>query len=157
MSKQQFTFDNLDAVVERVNRLHEVGYDRKGNWSLGQNCNHLTAVMELTQRIERFRAGRLITAVGIPVFLRLTFLGRFGAMLGLRLPTLPFARQSAAIDDTDGIARLKTAIDNQRAVGTRASTNMHLWHSAHHLGFLVAKTDVTIPSPAQPRTLGASA
>ncbi|MFI4873708.1 MAG: DUF1569 domain-containing protein [Blastopirellula sp. JB062] len=39
-------FDSLDAAVDEAHSLLAAGYERQGNWSLGQICRHLTLVQD---------------------------------------------------------------------------------------------------------------
>ncbi len=140
MATQTPKFNSLDEVLERLHLLQKEGYTRRGNWSLGQNCNHLAVLMEFSQRFGNTLIGRFLEKIGFPVLVM-----RFGSIanrLGIRLPTLPFARPKQAIenDDTVGVQRLTDALAKQKCrVGAKACTRFQLWHCGHHLSFLTLR------------------
>lgn len=42
MTRRSLDFRTLDDAIADVERLHEGGYERLGNWDLAQMCDHLT-------------------------------------------------------------------------------------------------------------------
>lgn len=127
---------SLAEVVEHIEGLQRSGYQPVGNWSLGQVCNHLAAAIDLTTGGLARLMPRFMQRLFVGTFLRLTFLGKLGNMLGLRVPTnLP---QNEPVDDEVGIERLKASVG--RLESAAHLIDFHLWHSCHHLSFLAAKT-----------------
>jgi len=159
MNTEDLRFQNLNEVSECLSLLSEAGYERKGNWSLGQVCNHLAIMMEFSQRVRRYRAGALLQRTGVPIFLRLLFLGRIGRVFKLRVPAMPFAQQKRSIDDDAGVKRLTLAMEKQQCDVTAACvtcTRFQLWHCTHHLGFLtpLAEQSLSPQKPSVPSAAG---
>ncbi len=141
MPRQKLQFNGLDEVLDHLNGLLEGGYEQAGNWSLGQNCNHLSVLMEFSQRFDETRPGKLADMIRAPIFVMT--LGGTAGNLGISLPTLPFARPKKPVenDDAFGVKRLTATIEKQECrPKTNSFTRFHLWHCAHHLGFLVPKS-----------------
>jgi len=46
MTKRELKLSSFDEVRREVERLHQQGYDRAGNWDLAQNLNHLGYFMK---------------------------------------------------------------------------------------------------------------
>ena len=132
MKRRVVRFATFDEVLAEAERLHRKGYRRTGNWSLGQICNHLAQAIDITLGL---RTPKPIQRVAIFCFLRLAFLGRIGNLLGLRVPTT--RPQTEPVGDEAGIAQLKDAIARLQQADARHLDGFHLWHSGHHLGFLI--------------------
>ncbi len=131
-------FVSWDEVLERIDLLQEAGYSKEGKWSLGENCNHLASIMELSQYYGEKRLGAFAERVGIPVWV-MRF-GRLAGWLGIRVPTLPFAkpRQFPDTDDAGGVSRYINAVKKQKCrVNAKSCNRFQLWHCAHHLGYLI--------------------
>lgn len=111
------------------------GYDRAGNWSLGQVCNHLAAGVDLTTSGIGAKIPSFLKRAFIGTFLKLSFLGSFGNRLGLRVPTS--VPQNVPIDDRKGVARLTTAIEKLQTNSADYLVQFHLWHCQHHFTFLI--------------------
>ncbi|MBB3204921.1 hypothetical protein FHS27_000688 [Rhodopirellula rubra] len=43
---RELHFDDLNAAIDEARSLLRSGYDRSGNWSLGQICRHLVLVQD---------------------------------------------------------------------------------------------------------------
>ena len=149
---RSLAFSDSREILAEVDRLLESGYERSGNWSLGQICHHLMEV--LIGSMEGFpafsgggddpeRARRV--ALG-----RRMILDRGEMPRGVRLPDA-FAPR-ADLDDRAEAEALRGAwrVYHQHAepladhplLGplTRDEwLRFHCVHSAHHLGFLVNK------------------
>lgn len=137
MDRRTIHFSQLGDVVAEAERLMESGYDRAGNWSLGQVCNHLAAAVDMTTRGIGSKIPSFMQRAFIATFLNLAFLGRYGNMLGLRVPTS--VPQNIPIDDREGVTRLATAIEGLEAGGADHLMQFHLWHCQHHFSFLIPK------------------
>ncbi|MFK7758604.1 MAG: DUF1569 domain-containing protein [Phycisphaerales bacterium] len=48
--RRELILKDLDEAVKECRRLFESGYEAKGNWSLGQICNHIRLTMESNMR-----------------------------------------------------------------------------------------------------------
>lgn len=134
-------FQSFDEAFQHIARLQALGYEPLGRWSLGQICNHLAESMDLMSgRLSRL-APRFIQRAFAGLFLRLTFVGKIGSRLGMRMPTvLP---QKKPIDDAEGIRRLSDAIARMEALSPHLVA-FHLWHATHHLSFLALSPQVDV-------------
>jgi len=140
MRNRNLEFLNLNEVLERLDLLMEGGYGRSGNWTLGQNCNHLATVMEFSQWVGRTWIGTFTEWIGFPLFVM--HFARLVGWIGLRVPTLPFARQKEPVDDAVGVERLTRAVREQQCrIGAKSCTRFQLWHCGHHLGFLTPRAE----------------
>ncbi len=138
--RRTIQFDSLDEVLADVENLQRLGYEKVGNWTLGQMCNHLAGSVNLTMSKPIQLIPRFLQRIAIQTFLSLAFLGKFGNAIGLRLPTsLP---QKQPMDDTVGAQRLKESFDKLRQPNTSQLLDFHLWHCVHHLSFLIPRRDV---------------
>jgi hypothetical protein len=139
-------FHNYDEVLADAGALSAHGYERAGQWGLGQICHHLAAAME--QSLDGFPS-----LLPWPVRLVARWF-----VLKKVLRHDPFRRTVAAPvyllppdtnDDPSGLARLRVAIDRLKGhagelhpspVFGRLSPEqwreVHLWHCEHHFGFL---------------------
>lgn len=135
MDRRTIHFAKLGDVTEEAERLKGSGYERAGNWSLGQVCNHLALAIDMTTDGIGAKIPLFIQRIFIGTFLKLSFLGKFGNMLGLRLPTS--VPQKVPVEDGEGVARLSTAIEKLQANGAEHLVAFHLWHCEHHFSFLV--------------------
>lgn len=43
---REIRLNTLDEAIDECRALHGSGYERTGNWSLGQMCNHIRLTME---------------------------------------------------------------------------------------------------------------
>ena len=143
-----------DAVAD-AERLLAGGYDRAGNWSLGQCCGHLSNW--LTYQLDGFPplplwlrpifwAARTTVATGM-----LRKVNRAGVM-PVGSATAPTSVPPPDAGDAAGVADYKRAIDRWTAhtgpfvpsplFGHQSRDDwhrLHLVHAAHHLSFLVPK------------------
>ncbi len=134
-------FATLDEALEDARGLLKSGYDRAGNWSLGQVGNHLTQGMKITLNGFPARIPVFLQQAFIAIYFRLFFLGRIGNALGMRVPTAE--PQKLPVDDEVGLERLAAAIQAVNDADAAHWTRMHLWHCEHHLSFLIPKNDGT--------------
>ena len=134
MKRRAVQFATLDEILDDVRHLHEVGYDRAGNWSLGQICMHLSYGIDMSIEV---RIPRWFQRLYVACFFRLMFLGTIGNALGLRLPT--GAPPKGPTDDDVGIARLEKEIARLKASENEPLTRLHLFHCGHHLSFLIPR------------------
>jgi hypothetical protein len=149
-TRRSLHFDDLDEVVAEVQRLHENGYTKLGNWSLGQCCNHLAQAMNLTVDRYSFRFPPPISAINRALFFKTSWVP---PLLGkLSLPTLPGFAQTEPVDDTEGMNRLIDSVGRVQAASDadlqpnplmgRLTKDQwerfHAFHAQRHLGFLVS-------------------
>ncbi len=139
MNRRTVRFATLDEALKDARSLLRSGYDRAGNWSLGQVGNHLTGGIEITLNGYGSWIPVFLQRAFIATYFRLFFLGRIGNTLGMRMPT--GEPQKIPIDDEVGLERLTAAIGAVKEADAPHWTRMHLWHCEHHLSFLIPRND----------------
>lgn len=147
MSKRrELRLEGLPEISAEARRLQESGYDRAGTWSLGQVCNHLAILMEMSVDGFPFRFPWLVRKL-----MRMMFLGSVMKRkpLRLRAPAPGPLKQPEPVDDEAGITRLEAAVQRIQQSETFVPSpvfgrltpeewrQLHLWHSEHHLSFLL--------------------
>ena len=153
MKRRQLDFHSSDEAIQEIQRLREGGYDRAGNWNLTQICQHLTGTMDGTMNGFGFR---------IPWILRATFSKwafRYALKtrkLGSGFPTfksLKPTHEDSVDDDTiideciQSMERCETYPGPIREHPLLNDVSVEDWrqfmwiHAAHHLGFLIPKSD----------------
>lgn len=154
--KRVVKFNELNEIVSEVQSLLDNGYQRKGNWSLGQACGHLAKWM--TYPIDGFPVPPIFLR---PVFwiMKVTMAKRMKAQIfaeGFKpgMPTAPESVPSEAeFDDQQGVDQLKAAVERLSQFNGELKpsplfgpmdkatlTKVSLLHAEHHLGYLEPKT-----------------
>jgi len=154
-TRRTLTFATLDAAVRDAEHLLAVGYDKAGNWDLGQCCGHLAAWVRF--QLDGFPR--------IPLNLRPVFWvlrhtvgpgqGRKmaeGAPMKAGLPTLKESEVPPG-DDARRVAELRETVARwaahaghlhpSPALGAATKERyekVHGVHCAHHLSFLIPKS-----------------
>ena len=153
IARRTLRFDTLAEAVRDAETLLAKGYDKTGNWSLGQVCGHLANWM--TYPIDGFPK--------VPLVIR-PLLWMMKVMVGRRklktyladrsfpagAPTLPQSVPPATAEDAEGVAKLKAAADRFTAhtgpiipsplfgaMTKETAEQLQRVHCAHHLSFLV--------------------
>ncbi len=155
-TRRQLRFDTLDAAVRDAEHLLAAGYDRAGTWDLAQCLDHLTAW--LTYPVDGFPR--------MPLLLRPVF-AVVRATMGRKLlakflregmppgkPTVPQSVVPPGGDPGAALGRFKAAAARFGAhagdylpspllgpLSREESLKVQLGHCAHHLSFLVPKTE----------------
>jgi hypothetical protein len=148
-------FESLQAAADDARRLLEGGYDRAGNWSLGQCCGHLANW--LNYQIDGYPPLPLFLK---PIFfiVRNTNASRLLRKVNQsgRMPvgsaTAPSSIPSATITDADGFTQYDRTVTRwlnhsgeflpPPLFGQQSRPTwlrLHCVHAAHHLSFLVPK------------------
>ena len=145
-------FENLRSAVDEARQLLASGYVRRGNWSLGQICRHLTLVQDPS--IDGYPAW-------MSLFAPLRPLMRKWLLPKVLRPDSPRGIRTAPIfmppDDLDDAAEVETFSDSvarlinhsgqfapHPAFGRMSRDEIleiHTAHAAHHLRFLCSKND----------------
>jgi len=149
MERRSLRFADFAAVLRDADALLAGGYERAGNWSLGQVSTHLAKVVEMSLD-------------GFPWYLPwpLTALARWVA-LGAILRHEPTRRRHRApkfldpgdaAEDRAGVERLRAALARLQAhagpmkpspifgrLTPEQWREVHLWHCEHHLSFLLPR------------------
>lgn len=149
MNRRELTFSSYEEVVAEIERLEQTGYEKAGQWSLGQICRHLSYYMRGSLEGFDFKLPWLVRKlVGRPVLRRLLKKGEIEP--GNR--TIPASVPPVDTDEARAIAEAKELLgrldgfagpfhlsplfDHLTAVQWEA---LHLMHAAVHLGFLIPK------------------
>jgi hypothetical protein len=149
MPRRTVRFSDFDQVLADADRLLAGGYDRAGNWGLAQVADHLAKV--ITFSIDGFPSL-------MPWFMRLGARWfALGAILRHKVFRWSFAAPkyllpADGVADRDAVERLRGAVERYKAhsgplhpsPAFGALTNeqwreVHLWHSEHHLSFLLPR------------------
>jgi len=154
-SRRTLAFSSLAEIMPEVDRLL-TGYEKRGQWSLGQICNHLGLAMQHT--LEGFPTSFpwLVRKLIGPIARREIF--RTGSMrTGLPIPTKVTPRPE--LDDRAEAEALRATIHFFLAapgplaphpllgqLTTAEWHRFHCIHSAHHLSFLQGNPSRTSPS-----------
>ncbi len=152
-SNRVLHFESLAAIEDDARSLLVGRYERLGEWSLGQVCAHLSAVM--TACIDGFPPPPVAARVPLWICRNTVARSRSGKAWLTRAvtgstQTFPQMVPPEAITDADGVARLEQsiAVIESHAGPFAASPSLgrmsrddaialHLEHATHHLGFLV--------------------
>lgn len=155
-TRRQLTFHSLDAAVADAERMLAVGYEKAGNWDLGQVAGHLANWM--TYPLDGYPKAPLPVAMMLGL-VRLT-LGRSmrekyavpGATMPAGKPTMTESVPPPGQNEAAAVARLKSAAERFQAhtgdiipsplfgkTTKEEALNLQLVHCAHHLSFLVPK------------------
>ena len=157
VKRRQVHFDTLDDVLRDAESLLRHGYQKAGNWSLGQVGDHLGRAIRMSREGFPWAWNKVMQRLARKLFLR-KFLSR--TVTHLRLPS-PITVKDF-VDDQEGVACLAAGIERfQQPGGDYVEhmvfgpltedqwTQFHLWHCEHHLSFL-------IPDAAARSTSGAA-
>ncbi|OWK47156.1 DUF1569 domain-containing protein [Fimbriiglobus ruber] len=153
--RRELKFDTLDAAVRDAEHLLAVGYEKVGNWDLGQVCGHLADWMGFP--IDGFPKSPVPVALMMwmlrktvgPVALRSTITKR---EMRSGVATIPSTVHPVGHDAVAAIARLKAAAARFQAwdgeivpspffgrMNKDEATKLQLVHCAHHLSYLIPK------------------
>lgn len=149
-------FDSLEAAVADAEMLLAKGYDKTGQWSLGQCCGHLANW--LSYAMDGF------PRAPVPIRMLMWFarntmapglLKKYlaaGEMPTAR-PTAPQSVPAPGCDDAAGVAKFRETVERVRTfAGTPLPSpffgpmdrdtwvKLNCVHTAHHLSFLVPKS-----------------
>jgi hypothetical protein len=155
--RRALKFDTLDEVIRDVEMLHSKGYNRLGNWDLAQISLHLADWLRYP--VEGYPK--------MPLFLRpimwtmkvtmgkgmLRKILKSGKM-SEKGQTMPQTVHASGEDPTQAMEKLKTAIESWKKHSgeyhpsplfgkwdRETATKLQLIHCAHHLSFLVPKSN----------------
>ncbi len=140
---------SLESVADEMQRLRDQGYERGGNWSLGQIAEHLSSV--LRGSLEGFGEGTNKAAwwraIG-PLVLRLVLRTRY-IPAGVEAPqtVVPPARVADENAAVAACVELLMRVRDARELQGRHPSfgrltreqwhDFHCLHSSHHLSFLL--------------------
>lgn len=150
--KRQLDFHSGSEVIDEINRLRSFGYVRTKSWNLTQIGEHLTATMAGEMNGLGFRLPWLLRATGGRIFTH--WILRTRKMPSV--PTLPSLKPRSLADVEDdaiiekcietvaGCEAFTGSLDDYPFVDNLSHEHWRqlMWiHAAHHLGFLVPKSN----------------
>ncbi len=153
--RRQVKFDDLDQVIEELNRLQSVGYTPTGNWNLSQVCGHCHDWMRYS--LDGYPKApppmRLILWLMKVTVGRRQFETVVNKGFKAKLPTLPeTVPQADAASDAAAVEQLTKTINRLKEskgpivpsplygpLTYDEAVKLQLAHCAHHLSFLNPK------------------
>jgi hypothetical protein len=154
-ARRPLRFDTLADAVRDAESLLANGYDKVGNWSLGQCCGHLANW--LSYPIDGFPKIPLLLRPVMWVMQKTIGRPRYEQYVREQAfptggPTIPQSVPAPDTDDADGVAKLKAAAERYEAhtgpvhpsplfgpLTKDEARKIQLVHCAHHLSFLAPK------------------
>jgi len=149
MNRRELDFRDFDALLADIQRLHEQGYEKAGQWNLGQICKHLSITMEMSLEGFPFKGPWLFRKV-IGPFVKPRFFRSRKIKPGLPAPPTMVAEPDS--DEGQAIEQLKqitTRVREHRGefqphpffeyLSPEQWLQLHLIHAAHHLSFLILR------------------
>jgi hypothetical protein len=147
--QRQLQFNDFAEVQAEVDRLHQRGYEKLGQWDLAQVCDHLTYFVQGSLDGFTFRVPWLIKVLFGRFVLR-RILKQRRMKEGISTPQRPLP--AAGGDEPAAMARFKQVIERFQAhqgelqpspffghLTPQQWRDLHLIHCAHHLGFLAPR------------------
>ncbi len=148
MERRELEFRNLDALIDHLQELRDHPYERAGQWSLGQVCEHLRLFMINSMDGFGFRLPWLVRMAG-PLLLGRT-LRRRRIPEGGRGPKPLMPPEASTLDDAAAVDAFIQTVERYRDHAqplhpsplfgrlTRDQWDqIHLIHAAHHLSFII--------------------
>ena len=153
--RRKLTFVTLDDVVKDAENLQAKGYEKAGNWDLGQVCLHLADWMRFPMDgfpkpplPIRLMLGMIRVTLGKKMYRQYTTEG-----MPAGKPTMPQSVAKPGEDPLAAIAKLRETVERFKAftgpihpsplfgaLNRDEAARLQLVHCAHHLSFLVPKT-----------------
>lgn len=151
-------FSSLDDVSERLDLLLRTGYTKTGHWNLAQVCEHLSDWFQyMIDGYPEFKFPMSWVAWSVRVafgrsMLRKILSSNSMKRSGATLPETVY--EAAGLSDVHSVNRLKEMIQRFRQhrgsyhdsplfgrLTAQEGMQLQLIHCAHHLSFLVPRTD----------------
>lgn len=141
---------DFPAVLAKLDRLHQRGWEKRGQWDLAQTCNHLTYFIEGSLDGHTYRVPWLLKVLFGRLVLR-RILNQRRMKAGVPTPQKPLPEPSG--DEVAAVARLKQAIARLQAhhgelhdspffghLTPEQWRELHLIHCNHHLSYLTQRS-----------------
>jgi hypothetical protein len=151
MNRRGLRFHEYDDILADVDSLLASGYDRAGQWSLGQMCHHTATVMEMSLDGFPGRLPWLFRAIARRFLLRKILRHH---VFQRRFPAPKYIQPPDGEEDHAGVERLRAVLGRLKThsgpmkpsplFGTLTPEEwreLHLWHCEHHLGYLHPKQE----------------
>lgn len=151
--KRKLQLKHLEEASQEVDRLLTVGYERMGNWSLGQICLHMRLTMESNMR----GYPSWMVVLGFPLRPILKWFALPMILSGKSpngIKTAPMFVPPNDVNDAEEVERFKSCVQEFLAsdsplhahpgfgMMTKEGFNaFHAAHAAHHLSFLRSAGD----------------
>lgn len=152
--RRPLKFDDLRESVSEVHRLNTSGYDKAGNWNLGQACQHLSKTLRMSLEGSSFSLPFFLKPIARWLLFRSVMKG-VPTRLSAKAP--PQVRPDDNADAEHEVTEYETWV--RKVLAEEASLlpdhpvfgrvtadewrRFHAWHAAHHLSFLLPKTSAT--------------
>ena len=146
-SLRSLHFDHLDAVVEEARSLLQSGYERQGNWSLGQICRHLRLVQDPS--VDGYPRWMSLFAFLRPIMRRFMLPKVLSGNSPKGIRTMASFEPPEDLDDAKEVVAFGESVDRfhahrgeyapHPAFGRQSRAvieQIHCAHAAHHLRFL---------------------
>ncbi len=147
MQQRRLVFKDFSEVLAEVDRLHQYGYQKAGQWNLAQNCDHLSFFFKGCLDGFQFKVPWVFKKVfGKMVLNRI--LQSKSMSRGKFTPQKPLP--SPDVNEAEAVARFKDLVERFRIhqgdyhdspfFGHLTREQWHelnLIHCQHHLGFLI--------------------
>jgi hypothetical protein len=142
-------FHSYDEMLADAEALLAGGYERAGNWNLGQNCSHIAKTMK--KSLEGFPD---LKPWPFRFAARLLVLGSIlkHQQHNRRFPGPAYLMPAENEDDRAGLQELRAIVAKVKAhagefqihpvfgqMSRPQWQDFHLWHAEHHLSFLLPK------------------
>ena len=147
--RMDLKFNSLGETATEVKHLHEVGWERAGNWSLAQILEHLNVTLRMTM-------GEIPFFLPAPVrpLIKLAFMPtvRKGLPIRLRAIAPKSLQPGPSPDEREMVDRYCTLVDLLLTSETQFAPihpvfgrvnrdewlQIQTWHATHHLSFMSA-------------------
>ena len=147
--RMDLKFNSLGETAIEVRHLHEVGWERAGNWSLAQMLEHLNVTLRMTLSEIPF-----FLPAPIRPLVKLAFMPTVRKGLPIRLRGIapkslqpgPSPGEREMVDQYCTLVDLLLGAETQYApihpvfgrVTRSEWLEIHTWHATHHLSFMFA-------------------
>ena len=149
MERRKLDLKDLDEVISEIEKLHQEGYQKAGNWNLAMICNHCGLVIRGALEGFDFKAPLLYRVIG-PLLLKKMIFKQRCFKEGLESPAtimpVPGKDEGTEIDQIKQlIQRLKNAGEELSPSPFLGKLSKQQWmdfnviHCCHHLSFLIAE------------------
>ncbi len=149
MERRSLRFCTYDEAIAEIERLRDSSYEPLGQWNLGRTCWHLSYYMRGSLEGYSFRLPWLVRKLlGRPMLRRVLRSGRLpsgGRTIPASVPGPDIDEPAAIAEAIELLGRLENHTGELHpsplfgSLTADECRTLHLLHTAHHLGFLVAK------------------
>lgn len=159
MQRRSLDLRDADAVIAEIKRLQEGGYTKLGKWNLAQMCDHIRATLRVGLDGAEKRMPWVARTLFVKPMVKYVIKTR-KMMSGVKAPRELLPTVPDGVDDPGAIesclATLIEARDTNGPLPPHPMCDMTVdewkqlnWvHAAHHLAFLVPKTQPVAEAPA---------